>query len=220
MFFRYLEPILAPFRRARTKGVQAKQVYGNVKMDGRRVQHLGGRAARANDRIGEMRNKDAPEDSASGIKVVGLLKKRRVCDRCGFELHASWRACRFCEDKVPTYSEKAEQTLMDEVGESPRPDRLAWLVAVDEPNRGQVIQLESPTLLGTSSAAKIQLDDSFASQRHAELRNGPEGWTISDLGSTNGTSVNEKPLAPKSTEDLFDHDFIRVGRTSFLFKCL
>jgi pSer/pThr/pTyr-binding forkhead associated (FHA) protein len=30
------------------------------------------------------------------------------------------------------------------------------------------------------------------SRRHAELRRAAEGWTIVDLGSTNGTTVNGK----------------------------
>src|SRR4051812_22754186 len=45
-------------------------------------------------------------------------------------------------------------------------------------------------VLGRSRECDVVVDDANVSRRHAEVRPGPRGWTVSDLGSTNGTRVN------------------------------
>jgi pSer/pThr/pTyr-binding forkhead associated (FHA) protein len=59
----------------------------------------------------------------------------------------------------------------------------------------------SRVVLGRSRDCDIVVDDPNVSRRHAELRREGGGWTIADLGSTNGIKVNgrrvgEAPLAP------------------------
>jgi hypothetical protein len=57
-----------------------------------------------------------------------------------------------------------------------------------------------------------QLDPGVSAQ-HALLVAGPGGWEIVDLGSTNGTSVNEDPttIAPHRPVALADGDRIHLG---------
>ena len=50
----------------------------------------------------------------------------------------------------------------------------------------------APVTIGRLSTNDVVLPDSNVSRRHAELRRAAEGWTIVDLGSTNGTTVNGK----------------------------
>src|SRR5271165_1664094 len=47
--------------------------------------------------------------------------------------------------------------------------------------------------VGRSRECDVVLDDAGISRRHAELRPGPDGWTVEDLGSTNGVRVNGAP---------------------------
>lgn len=49
---------------------------------------------------------------------------------------------------------------------------------------------------GGDVGADIELDDESVSRRHAELVATREGWSLRDLGSTNGTAVGRTALVP------------------------
>ncbi|WP_407345738.1 FhaA domain-containing protein [Pengzhenrongella phosphoraccumulans] len=44
--------------------------------------------------------------------------------------------------------------------------------------------------IGRASTSHLYVDDERASRRHAEMRRDERGWTVADLGSTNGTYVD------------------------------
>ena len=70
-------------------------------------------------------------------------------------------------------------------------------------------------ILGRSSASDVILDDINASRTHAELRlENQQVWTITDLGSTNGTYVNGRPI---TTATLSSGDRIVIGSTDLFF---
>jgi hypothetical protein len=62
---------------------------------------------------------------------------------------------------------------------------------------------------------EIRLEDPFASSHHARIsREGPV-VVIEDLGSTNGTYLNEQPLS--GPQPLHDGDRIRIGDSEFSY---
>ena len=65
-------------------------------------------------------------------------------------------------------------------------------------------------LIGRSSQAQIQIDHESVSRRHARVCVTEETIDITDLGSTNGTYVNDEPIESKK---LLNGDLIKVGRT-------
>jgi hypothetical protein len=71
-------------------------------------------------------------------------------------------------------------------------------------------------LIGRGSGVAISLDDQDISRRHARLLVGPDGGVvIADLGSTNGTWVNDAPLHGRHS--LRHGDQVRVGGMTLRF---
>ena len=70
--------------------------------------------------------------------------------------------------------------------------------------------------VGRSRDCDVVLDDAGISRRHAELRPGPDGWTVADLGSTNGVRVNGAPV--HGAQPLRSGDRIELGSTEIVFE--
>jgi hypothetical protein len=72
--------------------------------------------------------------------------------------------------------------------------------------------------IGRSRDCDIVLSDSNVSRRHAELRPAGDGWTITDLGSTNGVRVNGRDLPPNEPHPLQPGDRLDVGTVDARFE--
>ncbi|MGZ4234383.1 MAG: FHA domain-containing protein [Solirubrobacteraceae bacterium] len=73
------------------------------------------------------------------------------------------------------------------------------------------------TTIGNATENDISLaDDSSASHLHAVLERFPAGWCVTDLGSSNGTSVNGERIW--SSRRLRHADEIRIGQTRLIFR--
>jgi Protein of unknown function (DUF3662)/FHA domain len=70
--------------------------------------------------------------------------------------------------------------------------------------------------LGRSRDCDIVLDDSSISRRHAEIRPGAEGWTVADLGSTNGVRLNGRTV--RGAMALHTGDNVELGSTAIVFE--
>jgi Protein of unknown function (DUF3662)/FHA domain len=70
--------------------------------------------------------------------------------------------------------------------------------------------------LGRSRECEIVIDDANVSRRHAELRPRGGAWVVSDLGSTNGTRVNARPI--HGPEVVRPGDEIEVGSSLITFE--
>jgi hypothetical protein len=72
--------------------------------------------------------------------------------------------------------------------------------------------------IGRSRECDIVLNDSNVSRRHAELRPLGDGWSVTDLGSTNGVRVNGRDVRPNEPEPLQPGDRLDVGTVDATFE--
>ncbi len=78
---------------------------------------------------------------------------------------------------------------------------------------GTIIPLASATItIGRSPACSLVLEDEYASSRHAQLSPVEGGWLIEDLGSRNGTFVDDERLSEPQL--LSPGTTVRIGQTT------
>ncbi len=92
------------------------------------------------------------------------------------------------------------------------PEFLPLLTVAGGPMRGLSFRLGRTRLVvGRAPTADVVVADPHLSRRHVELWLDPEGPSVLDLGSTNGTWLNDRRIT--GTERLADGDVLRIGRT-------
>jgi diguanylate cyclase (GGDEF)-like protein len=94
-------------------------------------------------------------------------------------------------------------------------DTYACLVIIYGGELGRRITLTSdPVECGRSPNVGIPIEDDAASRKHARFRRHGETFVVTDLGSTNGTYVNDVIVHERP---LIDGDQVKIGRTIFKF---
>lgn len=81
--------------------------------------------------------------------------------------------------------------------------------------RGAAYDLVGDCTLGRGDV-EIHLEDPFASGRHARLTRQGSVIVLEDLGSTNGTYLNEEPV--QGPQPLHPGDRVRIGDSVFTFE--
>jgi hypothetical protein len=71
-------------------------------------------------------------------------------------------------------------------------------------------------VIGRSRDCEIVIEDAGISRHHAELRTAADGWTIADLGSTNGVLVNGREIS--GAQPVHSGDRIELGSTEIHFE--
>lgn len=76
----------------------------------------------------------------------------------------------------------------------------------------RVIALEGqPVTIGRAERMTVRLDDAYVSDEHAMVRPDGDGWTVRDLGSTNGTYLNGAKVTQPTSVGAGDQ--LRIGKT-------
>jgi pSer/pThr/pTyr-binding forkhead associated (FHA) protein len=94
-------------------------------------------------------------------------------------------------------------------------NKVISLVVIDGPFKGQVFPVTKPRLLLGRSEADIVLDDSEISRKHCVLEVHGSSAVLSDLGSTNGTFVDDEKI---ETHQLQHMSEFRLGSTVVMFS--
>ena len=83
--------------------------------------------------------------------------------------------------------------------------------------RAEYDLLAGGTVIGRGTTAAVRVMHPSISREHARILNQGGIWRIMDLGSSNGTLVNQMPL--RGVCRLHNGDHLRLGNCEFLFQC-
>lgn len=108
--------------------------------------------------------------------------------------------------------------VVSDEGSSPIGDGLCLILRTG-PNAGSAYPVrEGLNVIGSSPDCSIQLNDPIVSQIHAELRVTADGYTIKDLGSTNGTVLGKERLPAKVEVPIKLKDNLFIAHYGLVFS--
>lgn len=172
------------------------------------------------------------------------MSAEQVCSRCGHRSDAASRFCSNCGAplRAGLTPERASETTStisisgleayeaEATGQhvspslSPEaqaavealPPGSALLIVRRGPNSGSRFLLDGElTTAGRHPQSDIFLDDVTVSRRHVEFRRSQDGgFTVSDVGSLNGTYVNREPI---DSVPLHNGDEVQIGKYRLVF---
>jgi hypothetical protein len=126
-------------------------------------------------------------------------------------------------DKVEELEADLDQTVTDLGARGFQSSRFGGLleglelalVRADGPSKGKRFNVTKTPLLIGRSGGDMVIADRRVSSKHAQLDiAGPRVYTLKDLASTNGTTVNDRPI---SVGHLQDGDVVSFGGVTFEF---
>jgi ribosomal protein L40E len=172
-------------------------------------------------------------EEAEGVTVCtrcgfGNPEAARFCSNCGAPLRARAGAERPSETTstisisglesyepdaaaaVPTGLSPEAQAAVEAL-----PPGSALLVVRRGPNSGSRFLLDTDvTTAGRHPESDIFLDDITVSRRHVEFRRTPNGFSVADVGSLNGTYVNRERI---DEVQLHNGDEVQIGKYRLVF---
>lgn len=112
-------------------------------------------------------------------------------------------------------SERASLNPEDAAAVDALPSGSALLVVQRGPGAGSRFLLDQDVVTaGRHPESEIFLDDITVSRRHVEFRRGASGFTVSDVGSLNGTYVNRDRI---DEVEIQNGDEVQVGKFRLVF---
>ena len=147
------------------------------------------------------------------------------CPECGFQNPEAANYCSKCGALLIREEQGAHTTMTftpeDETeDESLSLDGLriegpALVVRAGGGRAGETFALTTDrTSLGRGPECEIFLDDVTVSRRHSVVTRGPDGFTLHDEGSLNGTYVNRRRVESAKLED---GDEVQIGKYKLTF---
>ena len=121
--------------------------------------------------------------------------------------------------RTDLFGRKVAAAAIPEVAGTPEPRRgraskrePTALRVTSGPQTGLVLPLGDAFLIGRTHESTLVLDDQFMSTNHARITRTPKGYVVEDLGSRNGTFVNDKRIADPTP--LRSADVLKIGQTT------
>jgi adenylate cyclase len=94
---------------------------------------------------------------------------------------------------------------------------MAYLEIIEGPLQGTTVTLDDNITIGRSATNNLSFADNSVSRQHAEIWLKNNYFSLIDLGSANGTFLNNNPLHKHVPRQLYDKDVIVIGSNRFIF---
>lgn len=121
------------------------------------------------------------------------------------------------EKVEPTKTRAVDGKTLADVIEEAKTNPPAIVVITGKPLGKYFLITKEKMVLGREINSDISIPETSISRRHSEFTVTENGVTAKDLGSTNGTFVNDEKLVPNVPRILNEGDHIRCGNTLFKF---
>ncbi|MCU1498678.1 MAG: domain containing protein [Acidimicrobiales bacterium] len=148
------------------------------------------------------------------------------CNNCGHRNTAGSNFCSSCGQPLERADPDATSTITFSIDQQPAGEEIevhpaevgpgGVLIATRGPNAGSEFALEHViTTIGRHPQSDIFLDDVTVSRRHVEVERTQTGYVVRDVGSLNGTYVNQEIIEGEAP--LVNADELQVGRFKLVF---
>ena len=123
-----------------------------------------------------------------------------------------WRSMRWVVRGLTVDATPASGRRGAKGSEAPAAPQPTTLIVHPHEGKLRTVRLDTSMVVGRAPDCELRLDDTYLSAQHARIFGKNGAWYVEDLGSTNGTFVNEqKLLAPAMVQP---GDKIRLGQTT------
>jgi len=147
------------------------------------------------------------------------------CPECGFQNPEAANYCSKCGALLIREEPGAHTTMTFTPDEEAEDESLsleglriegpALVVRAGGGRAGETFALgHDRTSLGRAPECEVFLDDVTVSRRHSVITRGPDGFTLHDEGSLNGTYVNRRRVESAKLED---GDEVQIGKYKLTF---
>jgi pSer/pThr/pTyr-binding forkhead associated (FHA) protein len=122
-----------------------------------------------------------------------------------------WRSMRWAVRGLTVEPAQSGRRTKKHGDTAPAPTGPTTVVVHPPDGKPRSVTLAASMTIGRGAECELLIDDTYASSQHARLFGKNNSWYVEDLGSTNGTFVNDQKLA--SPAMVQQGDRIRVGTT-------
>ena len=148
------------------------------------------------------------------------------CNNCGHRNAAGSNFCSSCGQPLDRAHHEEPKTITFTLDQATPTGEVqielddvpagGVLIATRGPNSGSEFALDrGVTTVGRHPDSTIFLDDVTVSRRHVEIEHTPSGYRVRDVGSLNGTYLNQELIDDE--RPLANGDELQIGRFKLVF---
>lgn len=192
-----------------------EQSYDAWELDGEEPLRWGNKAADGATGAADKRQADEPLPPKPKSSPRGGLQPPTLLPHTADDYYAGLR------EHTTLLSANSDATVLLKPGDGCR-ERVAvqaYIQTDASPYAGRRISLDKPNfIIGRSGElSDLRFNREGVSRQHAEICSEQKGYSVRDLGSTNGTLLNGEEMAPYQAYPLSDGDLLTVAGTDFRF---